>query len=252
MNALHYLRDTLSLNKPYVAFFGPWVHPEHSGVALLSTAKLLPSSWISRFTSIQSFVINNVNPTIGFSSTILSGISSAILPKKKATPSEKEVEEENAKIKRYGMNKKERDLLDKYGFQRALSEGIDGINEEALLCLKKTAPGTEGKPVSWDVAEDFDVFVKSLAIRERERLFQLSNQQAERHRLKVDTFFAESDFMVGKKGDRYFRDCWNKDAYKDAIEWEAIVLDETTHDSVMEVWRPGIERLFDQTKESLT
>ena len=261
MNSIYHHRDLLSPKRPYIAFFGPWVSPTISGVALLSAAKMLPSSLISQFASINTFVAQKIMPSFSFSAGALSAVSN-IIPSfssssKEPGPEELKVRKKQAEC--YGMDKDELAFLEKHGMKFVMTEGVKGVNEEALLCLKKTTTGTEGKPASWGPAEDFETFVKELADRERTRRRDSLPQQGGddgdddvvAQKLKIDAFFGETDYMIGKKGDEYFRSCWDHEEYRDAFEFEGTMIEKSNHDSVSECWRGGIEKLFREAKWSL-
>ena len=152
------------------------------------------------------------------------------------------------------MDKESVEILEKTGFKFLMAESIKGVNEDALLCLKKPGTGTDGKPASWEAAEDYEAFVRDLAGRERERLRKLSAQglgEGEAEKLKIDTFFAESDFMIGKKGEEFFRACWNRAEFRDAFEFEGMMVEKSNHDSVMECWRGGFEKMCREARWSL-
>ena len=226
----------------------PWVHPNHSNATLLSIAEMLPSGLIGNFDKIANFVGRNIAPACNASASAFTAVASVF---KKDEPSEKELDEKQKKEEGFGMNKEEVELMEKLGVSYMMAEGVSGVTEEALLCLKKTAKGTEGVHAHWGCAENYEVFVRGLAERERRRTASGSDGHEEPCRLRVDAFFGQSDFVIGKGGQRYFRNCWTNPEYADVIDVEEHVIDRSNHDSVMDVWRSGFLKLLEETKKSL-
>ncbi|KAM7215859.1 hypothetical protein V8F06_008715 [Rhypophila decipiens] len=85
-------------------------------------------------------------------------------------------------------------------------ENLVGADSEALFCLRK---GPEGL---WGDCDDYTNAARKLVDLERSRQ---NNQDpgvvgnGKKRGLTVHAYFAETDAMIGKKGQTYFEDCWN-------------------------------------------
>ena len=144
--------------------------------------------------------------------------------------------------KYYGVTKEVQDAVDQLQDDYAWAEETVGANDESILCLKKAGPGL------WGACEDYATFVRELASRERERRDRGLNKE---HNLKVHAFFAESDMMIGKKGQLYFEECWSKDITAGAVDFEAVTTTNTSHESICDAQRGVLERIFDEVRLSL-
>ena len=115
----------------------------------------------------------------------------------------------------YGLSRDFQAELDTELPKRIFGESTVGANREALLCLKK---GPEGL---WGVCDDYKVFIKRLAERER----------SETSKVKVRVFFAAEDSMIGAKGREYMDCCWKE---QDDLDFESRIVANTDHDSVLQ------------------
>ena len=236
----------------------------------------------------MSFVNAAIAPPVAASSTVFSAVRNPIMSAFSRKSAIDPAQFEAKKASAYGLDEKEREALNKVIFEKIMSENRAGVNDEALLCLKK-GKGKEPAP-SWRAAEDYEGFVKGLAKREKERAEQRRREDGQLEpsasKLKVDITFSESDIMIGKGGEKYFRNCWtgtsevsqhgrNEDVapkdsdegpqealntaaapttysiYGDVFELGTQVIKGTDHDSVIECWRSSWDTLFEGTRWSL-
>jgi pimeloyl-ACP methyl ester carboxylesterase len=63
---------------PYVAFFAPWVHPDHTGMRYLQAAELLPAGMIGKFSSVARWVNESVLPVVGMSTGLSASIADSL------------------------------------------------------------------------------------------------------------------------------------------------------------------------------
>jgi hypothetical protein len=140
----------------------------------------------------------------------------------------------------YGLAKEVQIELDKLVFKSTFGEDTSGANDEALLCLRKGG--------TWGEADDYAEYVKRLAELERRRLDEIGSppENSRLSRLKVRTYFAESDAMSGRRGQAYVEECWKgagDDLYQDVIDFQFEVLPGSDHDSIVQSVA-ALERVF--------
>lgn len=116
---------------------------------------------------------------------------------------------------------------------------ISGISDESLVCLKKSGPGM------WGVCEDYETYVDDLVRAEMERL---ADSVSQTQKLRVHVFFAESDFMIGKGGQRYFEQCWRRAGVSQAIDFDSTTVPDTNHDTVVSPKKSAIKMIIDELK----
>jgi hypothetical protein len=125
--------------------------------------------------------------------------------------------------KTYGTSDEVGKEIERLRMEYFFAEDTTAANEEAMLLLKKD------RSVGWGVCADYHECVRTLCSREQQR------RQADSSvpKLVVRVFFAESDVMIGKGGQKYFDDCWKQDGVSDAINYESKELAGTDHDSAL-------------------
>jgi pimeloyl-ACP methyl ester carboxylesterase len=248
LHTVYNLPHILSPTNPYVVFLAPWVHPAHSKVNLMSLASHLPDSLIANYwNKLSHFLAITAAPVFESSSGVLSAFaatSSNLMPRSKDKEKLKKIDrEEEDKVyqKAFGMTREEHEMTFKLIVKYIFAEDTTGANHEALLCLKKG--GVAGTSM-WGICEDYGAFVPALAD-------VWKNRSDPGTRLKVEAYFAESDMMIGQKGQNYFEECWNEENCGDAIAFEAISTIGTDHDSVGDPMNGAIERIIREAKRSL-
>ncbi|KAK7940772.1 uncharacterized protein PG986_013159 [Apiospora aurea] len=222
LNLLYHFRDILSPNKPFVALFAPFVHPTHSGLVSLKMAQWLPVRAFSAWHHIPRLVVTKAQPAFASSGAVLSKATNAILGKADITNDEGHSSSRRL-AKKYGMDGGLQEELDEL-IPKTMFEGQTvGADSEVLQCLKKGASGTWGK------CDDYPTFIRDLAELERSR-----GLGEGRPRIKIRVYFAETDALIGKRGQSYFEECWaGKDGeFEDCIDFAAESVDKTDHDSV--------------------
>ncbi|KAI0125982.1 hypothetical protein BJ170DRAFT_702897 [Xylariales sp. AK1849] len=230
LNTLLHLRHLLRPERPYVAFCGPWIHPTHSGVSLMSLSSALPSAVLKRFDSVASFLHSNIAPAMGFSSGLLSNL----------TPSWRQQKQTLAEGADAQMVEFEEKLMPRI-IDRVYTEDIQGMSQEVLLLLKKSGAGPSGDNLVWGTWDDIDKFVPMLAALEEEKAANDSSHA----KLEVNVFFAESDHMIGDKtGPRWLEDCWNSERRGGNVHFQSHVIQGTEHDSILDLRYGVAERIF--------
>jgi len=62
--------------------------------------------------------------------------------------------------------------------------------------------------------------------------------------LKLTAYFAASDNMIGKGGQKYFEQCWENANSHGQVEFEAKSVNDTDHDSITLVEKGCLEEVF--------
>lgn len=129
----------------------------------------------------------------------------------------------------YGLSLELQKELHPLTFKSMLSENTVGADSEALCCLRKGPAGL------WGDCDNYALFVGKLTELERGR--RADEGAGGRGKLKINAYFAETDAMIGKKGQSYMEDCWNGgpgDEFQDRLEFTTTTVKETDHDSVVQ------------------
>jgi pimeloyl-ACP methyl ester carboxylesterase len=231
----------LHQENPYVAFFAPWVHPDHTGVRHLQAAELLPANMIGKFSNVARWVNDSLLPVVGMSTGLSDSVASSLkrlVPLSNAAavpPLEPEAEgQRRTQDNTPGLDlnnsmvvEELRNLIPTYLF----AENIDGVGQDAQLCLRKP------RSVPWSTSdrhwEDFDDAVFQL----RGIIVEEAQAGQEGRRWVVDAFHAETDAMVGGKGRVAFDRCWfNKEMdvqEHSGIRYRSQVVDGSDHDFIL-------------------
>jgi hypothetical protein len=247
LNTLLYHRRFLHPREPYVAFLGsykpsrslveadniaPWVPTTHHSAVLTIIAARLPTRILNSATDVMTFVNNKVAPSILLLAGIVSTTSTLLTP---ASTDPKE-SSDIALLERYGFDESTAKLIAGISSKCQSLENITGANEEIKLCLRKCEDG------DWGEAADYSTCIKKLLANEK----RLGTEDVG-SKLTVNAFFAESDIMIGKKGQRYFVDCWEHDGVRGNFAFEYEIFKDTNHDSVLVDWRKGgLKKVFEQ------
>lgn len=208
----------LSDSDTYVGLMAPWVHNEHSQVAMLNLASKLPNGMLDGWNGLIKFINQNVAPSLAWSGGLFSTAAGAF----KSGPGDAETEVESMAQLLGTSNEIAREaerLQSKFFFAEDTTAG----NEDARLCLKM------GGAKLWGTCEDYPQYFRELVELERER----KAADADKPGLTVRAFFAESDIMIGKGGQKYFEDCWTQEGLPGPIKYQSTELPGTNHETVL-------------------
>jgi pimeloyl-ACP methyl ester carboxylesterase len=241
LNMLLLYPNLFDQRNPYVAFFAPWVHPDHTGIRYLQAAGLLPAGMIGKFSSVARWVNESVLPVVGMSTGLSASVAdslkslvplsnaAAVSPLDPSTEGQRRTGDNT-----HGLDlndpmvvKELRDLIPTYIF----AENIDGVGQDAQLCLRKP------RSVPWSTSsrrwEGFDDVVSQL----RGIVAEAQDVQGGR-RWVVDAFHAETDALVGEKGRVSFDRSWfdkETDAREQpGITYRSQVVDGSDHDFILD------------------
>ena len=229
LNTLYYLRDFLDPDRPLINIIGPWVHNEHSHATLMNLASRLPTNMLDSWHSVNKFINEQIVPAASWSGGVVSSITGLF---SNSTDS-------NDLAEKYGTSKEVAKEIERLEIKYLFAEDTTASDEEAKLCLKKEGSDT------WMACADYRAYVTSLAKQEQER--RVSNPRESK--LKVQVYYAESDIMIGKGGQKYFEECWKQDDVSQVIDFDSQELPGTNHDSALFDPKKGaLKSIFEEIK----
>jgi hypothetical protein len=215
----------------------------------MQIAQMIPKQAFSVWNQVPRFLLLKASPVIGSSGAVLSAIQDMFSGGRHEPSSPSKDEQDRLRMQEeYGIAKEVQIELDKCAPQFLFEEETVGANEEALQCLRKGPAGIWGK------CDDYVEFVREFAEMERRRIQEQSRRQEAggKKKLKVQAYFAESDIMIGKKGQTYFEDCWKgkENEFQDVFDFEIITTQGVNHDSLC-TSLGVLETIFREAKRSL-
>ncbi|KAH8124977.1 hypothetical protein LI328DRAFT_133448 [Trichoderma asperelloides] len=240
LNTLHYHRDVLHPDRPFVALFAPWVDPAHSKVTSMQMMQHIPA---------QAFAVwHHIAPLLATSGVVVNKASS-FFTSSAGSSGDQDTPQERNRQKLASVYDVPRDFqveLESLLGKKITEENTVGANSEALLCARK------GKGWSWGECDDYATFIEMLARGERENN-QLKSSTDSHAKLKIRAFFAENDVMIGVGGQKYMEECWGRGegSLSDVLDFDSATMAGTDHDSLVqsvEVW----EKVFADAGGSLT
>lgn len=262
-----YLLNTILLyphllhpSKPYVAFFAPWVHPRHTGIRHLQTAELLPGGMINKFSSLAKFVNGTITPLSGMSSGLSSSVVTSLktfIPQSVAPEVSMPLEPHAGGQRQSDRNRSSPDLNDAVVVQELrkliptflFAETLHGAGQDAQLCLRKP------RSVPWHTParpwEDVDNAVRLL-----EGLLSQDERTGGQRVWQIHAFHAETDSMVGEKGQVWFDACWMRDQnanldHQSVFKYDSQIVKGADHDFILdpvfgasEAWLKRVSEAF--------
>ncbi|MCJ1394306.1 hypothetical protein MMC18_007184 [Xylographa bjoerkii] len=232
LNTLLKIRHILHPARPFVAFLAPWVHPSHSGS--LTALSLVPEVLLNKWPSIAKFVNTTVAPMFMFSGQIVNSVTKTTLPDAQLeSPGHSDYDPELRAI-----FPELKPLVTKVFMEENMSGGAD----EAFLCLKR------GDKYTWGLFADTDDAV-SMVVDQELRLAAVANSSEgglRQEKLRIEVFFAESDIMIGKKGQEWFNWCWQSQDITNVISYTSETVPESSHETIGEPEQGVFARLFEE------
>ncbi|KAH6625300.1 Alpha/Beta hydrolase protein [Boeremia exigua] len=249
--------------KPYVAFFAPWVHPEHTGIRHLQAAEMLPGSLIGKFSSLAQFVNDSILPLTGMSAGLSSAVVNSVrssLPQSiapdvqipLATQTDGTRQIDNNGLNEIDLNNQAvvnelRELIPTFLF----AEGVAGAGQDTQLCLRKPRSIPWCTPLRhWDDHDD--------AVRQLRQIISTEElENEERRAWQIETFHAETDSLVGKNGQTWFDGAWTgeeitESRHPDAIRYSSRIVKGSDHDFILDPAFGASETWLKQVSESFT
>ncbi|KAF9692738.1 hypothetical protein EKO04_009289 [Ascochyta lentis] len=268
INTLLLFPQLLHPTRPCVAFFAPWVHPQHTGVAHLKLAEHLPASLIGGFTSVAKFVNGTIAPMSGMSAGLstsfvkcFTSLSTHSQPTTTTTttttataiptPSQRPDAHvpPSLDLSNPDTITELRTLIPTFAF----AEPLDGVDQDAQLCLRKprSVPWSV-PPLEWnDVNDAVSLFLESVT-RDAPAIPQSTHMRGGRG-WSISTYHAATDSMVGRKGGEWFDACWREasDVGRGDVRYQSRVVEGADHDFILDPgfgasgdWLRGVRRAF--------
>lgn len=184
-------------------------------------AQAVPVFAIDYWNKFSGFIAVRALGAIDASSGVLSKLNNQLFAGSKGEPDHDSPE--RIMETEYGLGIDLQVEINKLAMKKMFSEVSVGAKSEVELCLKRGPIG------SWGEVEDMSALVKRIC--SREKLSSVTGQT----KLCVKIYFAESDIMSGKAGQRYFESCWTgQDTELDeCCDLTVKTIPETDHDSIL-------------------
>ncbi len=203
---------------------------------MLKAASMLPNPMLNYWNSVTGFIIDSnlidaLKGTTGISSGAAKAFSGLFVSgrereDKKRTEMEKQQknsEEQDRKSRAgRGIPQEVVDETTKLGLKCMFSENTKGANEEARMCLKSV------QGADWGAIESYPEFVKELKVRWEDKVGNGGTK------LRVNIILGEEDIMIGKKGMKYFEECWSQEKVGTGVEVTCVHIAGTDHDAVVD------------------
>lgn len=242
LNTLFHHRSLLDPKAPYVAFLGscpivglsplyeeadnviaPFVPIAHSGATLTTIAAKLPTNLLDSWAGLNTFINNKILPGASWSGGVIS-LSAALLSSSASTDVPgAETSTSTTPFGQYGFDEDTAKLIQKLSSKYQFAESMTGANEEVKLCLRKC------DDADWGEAADYLGCIRKIAVNEA----ALGSRDPNAAKLSVEAFFAGSDVMIAKRGQKYFEECWQSDEVKGKVDFATSTFPEANHDSVL-------------------
>jgi pimeloyl-ACP methyl ester carboxylesterase len=239
LNTVLHQRHLLHPTKPFVAMFGPWVHPSRSGKWGLSAVGLLPELAIGTWHHWAKMINENIAPVLtasGMSVTKASRASANAISRNKVTEDSAIGDDTETT-----WRKASEAVITNYVF----AENVEGASHEALLCLRK---GT----TTWGQWRDIDEAVLRIAHNELTRRQTRESESGGEEKLKFQIYFAQNDEMIGKGGQRWLEACFWQGGVSDSITFESEVVPGTDHNDVLALQNRAMEKMVQTVAQKLS
>jgi hypothetical protein len=207
----------------------------------MQMARYLPAPAFSLWNRIPKFLLLTARPAIAPSGNVVTKFSNAFSSGGVVgggVQDSSAVEENRRQLEdRYGLARDVQVELDTLVFKFLFAEDTVGANDEALQCLKKGG--------TWGKADDYMQFVSGMTDLERRKIDD-AGCIGGKVKLKVRAYFAESDAMIGKKGQTYVEECWKGKGdreFQDVLDFQSMTVAGTDHDSITQSVK-ALERIF--------
>lgn len=197
----------------------------------MQMAQYLPTKAFGVWNLIPRFFVNQASPVIASSGALLRRMSWRGDGATHETTEDLSFFNDNwRRIERdYGVPRSEQAELSRLAMRFMHVENTVGANSEALQCLRKGDS-------NWGVCSDYATCAQTLA----------GDQAIPDGGFSIHAYFASTDFLVGKRGKKYFESCWQAPGLE-AIDFVSREIEGSDHDTIVfsaEVW----EEIFSHVK----
>lgn len=199
-------------------FVAPWVDPTYSRVVAMRMAQHVPTKAFAFWNKIPRFVVTQASPVLSASGALIRHISPSGSGDSHETAGDHSFLDDNwRRVERdYGIPVTEQKELAQLAIRFMHTEDTVGANSEAMQTLRKDGGS------SWGVCDDYAECAKALAT----------------DGFTLRAYFAATDVMIGKQGQKYFEDCWRASGME-VIHFVSRTIEGSDHDTVLqsvEVW----------------
>ena len=226
----------------------------------MKALNLVPDALLGRWDQIFTFINSNFAPSIQWSGGVVSLITNLRSAKKQnCTSNDGEVEDAYDEATDYGKAQEPGASYQSAVISYVFAENAKGGNEEAFLCLKR------GVRCSWGYFEDFEEAVPKIFAAEAERNPIATNETADmaapepdappadsnqEGRLQVKVFFADTDYLIGKKGRKWTEDLWRQpSSFKGSVTYASTVVEGSDHDSILQPKFGVVDQVFAEVRQ---
>lgn len=140
-----------------------------------------------------------------------------------------EISTSTTPFEQYGFDEDTAKVIRKLSTRYQFAENTTGANEELKLCLRKC------DDAAWGEATDYSSCAEKIATDEA----GLSNGGSDIPKLRVEAFFAGSDVMIAKRGQKYFEQCWQSSEVQGKVDFATSTFPEANHDGVLVDFKKG-------------
>lgn len=216
----------------YAAFCTPWVHPSHSHVTSLRLASTLPPA-------VLGFADVVARPFVASSLAWDSLFGAAKSGGGQQQQQARRGEDPAADPAMVAFEERLQPRI----INRVYAGSVRCIGQEIVLLMKKSEGGG-----AWGDWGDLDRYVPMLAaqVAEKAAAAAAAGGDAEPSvQLEIETFFAESDNMIGETaGPKWWDECWKPENRGERIHYQSHVLEGTDHDTILGLRYGVMERIF--------
>ncbi|KAJ5157258.1 uncharacterized protein N7482_008358 [Penicillium canariense] len=215
---------------PVMAVIAPWVDPTYSRVKVMQIAQYVPTKAFAFWNKIPRFFVTQAAPVLSASGALVRHMSPSGSSDSHETAEDLSFLNDNwRRVERdYGVPLLEQKELAHLAIRFMHTENTVGANSEAMQVLRKDGGS------SWGVCSDYAECAQALAV----------------NRFTLRAYFAATDALVGKQGQKYFEECWQA-AGIEAIDFVSTTIEGSDHDTIaqsVEAW----EDIFSFLKVPLT
>lgn len=209
LNTIYSMPQILPPSNRKLYLFSPWVTPDHSGISYLSISSYLPSPVINTFDAVVRFVNNTVAPTAQFSGMVSGVVSAQFSASRTGVVTAQRHQRDDLCQQYCGVSADESAARSKALMKQVFRENTYGANDEVLLLLRKEVAG------SWGPLDSYEAYPGILEAKIGEHSCQQTEGIADEglpilDTLVLRTFWAETDLLVGKKGEKFFDKCFER------------------------------------------
>lgn len=216
-------------------FAAPWVEPKYSDILSLQMAKMLPTGVLKQWNKVMKFVVTKAAPSLSSSVDILSSMGGSI-----PRGSTEDINHREPILTADEIGPRTAKQLENLCIEYIFLEDTTGMNDEAVVCLKKTAG-------LWGACEDLPIYIRWLVQAEE---WYKQGHPEEQKPLQVKAIFAEKDGMIGPQGQKYFENCFAPINLNNVVSFQSVMEKGTGHDTLWASETGAFLKVMEDIKEA--